>query len=665
MSSNLHTVFTSECNNRQFDWFATGVYESFRTSGMKGSITRLLACSQVELAKYRGLDLGPTFVHPNYRHNPLNGDESASYNKPASVMHFVREANFTEEYVLFIDADMLLRRPIDPVALGARKGVVVSEEVGYMIGTSNGLARNFLPADAVHLARPVGWYHIFHRDDLARIAPLWLEYCGRVRTEPEKYWAINGSIPANIPTGDAYVKFGHAPWISEMYGYSFGAALAGVQHVVTHGVVKYPSEMGSGFRSAGMQVKEPYIIHYGIDFSIDSTYNWNKMSYQKLDLYACNGRYFGPPPAVPAGSHKEGMRFVVNTLNRAFCRFYHERCPADSAAARAPCPPTERRETSGKRCDEHDESCCEDNHPNCWSWALDDQCEENKGFMRASCKRSCAFCVVEAVEAARQARREADPQLKQMARLHGTLTRMSSDLQALDEIGAQLDPKPAGARPSSARLAGTRPAGPTARRLPLPAAAHAPTHSPKLRPYDTGHAPASVHGAGVATPAVDATRHAARSMHATGVAAPATNPALTLPLSRDRAGGASMREELRAVAEAHQNRYAPGHVPAWLQRQAKERGGETMAASLRAPAVPLGLSDLTHDIEGRSLLHGDQRRAAALLAPLGSEGKGSIARLRGAAAEAKRAVKDNVIGAPPAPARDLPLRRPPPNPPCP
>ena len=43
-----------------------------------------------DLANYSMLDIGPTFVHPNYRHNPLNGDVSASYNKPASVMHWVR-----------------------------------------------------------------------------------------------------------------------------------------------------------------------------------------------------------------------------------------------------------------------------------------------------------------------------------------------------------------------------------------------------------------------------------------------------------------------------------------------------------------------------------------------------------------------------------------------
>ena len=41
-----------------------------------------------------------------------------------------------------------------------------------------------------------------------RIAPLWLEFCGKVRTMTHLYWNINGSIPHDIPTGDAYVKHG-------------------------------------------------------------------------------------------------------------------------------------------------------------------------------------------------------------------------------------------------------------------------------------------------------------------------------------------------------------------------------------------------------------------------------------------------------------------------
>ena len=76
-----------------------------------------------------------------------------------------------------------------------------------------------------------------------------------------------------------------------MYGYAFGAAEAGVDHVITHGVVKYPGEV------SGVEREPPYIFHYGIDFTIDATYNWNKMVYKRFDLFQCKGHFFGPPPA--------------------------------------------------------------------------------------------------------------------------------------------------------------------------------------------------------------------------------------------------------------------------------------------------------------------------------------------------------------------------------
>ena len=126
---NVHVVFSAECNHA-LTWQSVGIFHSHKAVNQPGPITRLLACSDEQLQTYRGMDIGPTFVHPNYRHNPMNGDVSASYNKPASVMHFSRESNFTEEFLLFIDADMILVRDLDPIALGAKPGTVVSEEVG-------------------------------------------------------------------------------------------------------------------------------------------------------------------------------------------------------------------------------------------------------------------------------------------------------------------------------------------------------------------------------------------------------------------------------------------------------------------------------------------------------------------------------------------------------
>jgi hypothetical protein len=91
-------------------------------------------------------------------HRPTSGNSSPAKAppllraQPASVMHFTREANFTEDYILFIDADMILTRPIDPVKLGAKKGTVVSEHVAYMLGSSNQMAKNFLPPENVRAA---------------------------------------------------------------------------------------------------------------------------------------------------------------------------------------------------------------------------------------------------------------------------------------------------------------------------------------------------------------------------------------------------------------------------------------------------------------------------------------------------------------------------------
>ena len=68
------------------------------------------------------------------------------------------------------------------------------------------------------------------------------------------------------------------------------------------------------------------------------------------------------------------MRFVVNTLNKAFCGFYHERCPKNSTAATLRCPLTTR--PPDEPCHTADpNSCCRDTNPMCWQWALDEQCE--------------------------------------------------------------------------------------------------------------------------------------------------------------------------------------------------------------------------------------------------------------------------------------------------
>jgi hypothetical protein len=78
-----------------------------------------------------------------------------------------------------------------------------------MVNTTVPLARRFLDGRAER-APPVGWFHVFHRADLAAVAPRWLHFCGRMRTEPQRYWNVDGH-GEDIPTGDLYVERGRPP----------------------------------------------------------------------------------------------------------------------------------------------------------------------------------------------------------------------------------------------------------------------------------------------------------------------------------------------------------------------------------------------------------------------------------------------------------------------
>lgn len=59
-----------------------------------------------------------------------------------------------------------------------------------------------------------------HMDDLRALAPLWLSKTEEVRADKE-HWATN-------ITGDIYAQ----GWISEMYGYSFGAAEVSIYQIL-------------------------------------------------------------------------------------------------------------------------------------------------------------------------------------------------------------------------------------------------------------------------------------------------------------------------------------------------------------------------------------------------------------------------------------------------
>ena len=64
---------------------------------------------------------------------------------------------------------------------GVQKGLAVAGYYGYLIGVDNKeLSMKFVPEEKLPMLAKVGGWTVMHREDLRRVAPLWLEYTKKV-----------------------------------------------------------------------------------------------------------------------------------------------------------------------------------------------------------------------------------------------------------------------------------------------------------------------------------------------------------------------------------------------------------------------------------------------------------------------------------------------------
>ncbi|CAK9180461.1 unnamed protein product [Ilex paraguariensis] len=300
----IHTLFSVECQN-YFDWQTVGLMHSFRKAGQPGPITRLLSCTEDEKKNYRGMDLAPTLEVPSMSRHPKTGDWYPAINKPAGIVHWLKNSEDAEnvDWVVILDADMIVRGPIIPWELGAEKGRPVAAYYGYLVGCDNILAQ--LHTKHPEICDKVGGLLAMHIDDLRALAPMWLSKTEEVR-EDRAHWATN-------ITGDIYGK----GWISEMYGYSFGAAEVKLQHKINDHLMIYPGYIPR-------EGVEPILLHYGLPFSVGN-WSFSKLDHHEDDIVYDCGRLFPEPPyprelkAMEADTNKRRALFLniecINTLN--------------------------------------------------------------------------------------------------------------------------------------------------------------------------------------------------------------------------------------------------------------------------------------------------------------------------------------------------------------
>lgn len=177
-----------------------GLVYSHRKSGQPGALTRVMSCTPEEwdALTEEQRNIVPTHVAPSYTKHPRTGDVYSAYNKPVAVIDWLARNDVKEEYVLIIDADMIMRQPFIPEAVGAMPGRAVAAFFGYMKGVNNRLAMKHIPDVTPRndtLAGPrgrrsdqVGGFTLMHTEDLKRVAPLWLKYTEDVRFDPDVRW---------------------------------------------------------------------------------------------------------------------------------------------------------------------------------------------------------------------------------------------------------------------------------------------------------------------------------------------------------------------------------------------------------------------------------------------------------------------------------------------
>jgi len=364
-----------------------------------------MACDDPD---YPGKDVAPdTHVHPNWAVHPKTGDRYSPYNKPASIVHWLEHAKPTADYVVILDADMVIRKAITAEAVGVERGRPISAEYGYLKGV---YASSYMKVKErvrnVDKAQQVGGFSVMHLEDLKVVAPLWLKWTEEVRQDPDS-WAN---------TGDIYNDNGKKgpPWIAEMYGYVFACAEAGLDFKVSNDFMLYP----------GYQPKPepwPMVLHYGITYNVD-WYAFDKHWYMATDMTKCPGKVFPRPPKPEDLQDKPGSRerrrkeialVVAWGLYEASKAWTRDHCGHEQ-----PDPPEKRYVCAFKgpvwTCDEEHKAlaraartgaaqlrgagaatanpACKNENEFCCDWAEKGECDRNADFMLSSCKLACGEC---------------------------------------------------------------------------------------------------------------------------------------------------------------------------------------------------------------------------------------------------------------------------------
>jgi hypothetical protein len=158
----------------------------------------------------------------------VGDDDYTPYNKPYALARWLENGPPEQETVLVLDPDMIFVRPL---RRRVERGRPLAHSSEYTVGRKLGRALRPYAKDPATL-QPLAVPMLVHREDLARLAPMWFEYTKRLRADP----VVRGLIP----------------WVCEMWACSIAAAELGLRFTLEQNATVPPFS----------QTTELPLIHY-------------------------------------------------------------------------------------------------------------------------------------------------------------------------------------------------------------------------------------------------------------------------------------------------------------------------------------------------------------------------------------------------------------------
>lgn len=307
----FHTVIT--CDGSTYEqWQSRLAYYWYKKQQAKdpcremGGFTRALHSGKADAF----MEEIPSVVVPR-----LDAAEELGYmgsDRPFAINHLLndRAAEISEDYILLLEPDHFLTRPVPNLAV--REGRPVAFDFWYMHGEghpeSAALVRRHCPR-CPETVQPLGPSPVIaSKETFHDLAPRWLELSIALRKDSDADAGITAAGAANN-------------WVSEMWAYSMAAAEANV----THDLLPLMWEL-NGLPAQGKppSYNDTFMFHYAFPMYLDNSGSYlgdEDQAVWAFDKHEYRSLY--PPipiPPLPDGAGAAEHKFV-SMLNEAESSF--------------------------------------------------------------------------------------------------------------------------------------------------------------------------------------------------------------------------------------------------------------------------------------------------------------------------------------------------------